>query len=161
MVIVLFGVTGTGKSRVGLALAETLGWLFVDGDDFHEKANLAKLNRGIPLDDEDRWPWLTSLRGIIKESLMQGRNIVLACSALKRAYRRYLHVGPEVKFVYLRTDIQVLEHRLAQRQGHFMNPTLLRSQLETLEEPLEDTLTVDTVRSPVQIVDLIRAAFQL
>jgi gluconokinase len=161
MVIVLFGVTGTGKTRVGRALAEALGWLFVDGDDFHEEANLAKLNRGIPLDDEDRGPWLTSLRGLIQDSLVEGRNTVLACSALKRAYRRYLRLGTEVKFVYLRTDIRVLEHRLAQRQGHFMNPALLRSQLETLEEPLDETVTIDTSRSPVQIVSLIREALGL
>ena len=99
MVVVMFGVTGTGKTRVGSALAKALGWMFVDADDFHEEANRIKLNRGIPLTDEDRWPWLTRLRGIIQESLTQHRNTVLACSALKRAYRRYLHVNPEVVFV--------------------------------------------------------------
>jgi gluconokinase len=161
MVIVVFGVTGTGKTRVGSALAESLGWMFVDADDFHEEANLTKLHRGISLNDEDRWPWLTRIRGIIQESLTQRRNIVLACSALKRAYRRYLHVGPEVVFVYLRTKPHALEDRLKRRRGHFANPVLLHSQLETLEEPLDGTLTVDTTCSPVKIVSQIRDALKL
>ena len=161
MVIVVFGVTGTGKTRVGSALAEALGWTFIDADDFHEEANRAKLNRGIPLNDEDRRPWLARLRGLIQESVSQHRDAVLACSALKRAYRRYLHVGPEVVFVYLRTETHVLEERLRRRRGHFANPILLQSQLETLGEPLDGTLTVDTADSPVKIVDLIRQTLKL
>lgn len=162
MVIVVFGVTGTGKTRVGSALAEALGWTFIDADDFHEEANLGKLRRGIALNDEDRWPWLTRLRGIIQESLTQRRSAVLACSALKRAYRRYLRVGPEVVFVYLRTETDVLEERLKRRRGHFANPLLLQSQLETLEEPIDDTLTVDTASGPVdKMVGLIREALKL
>ena len=162
MVIVVFGVTGTGKTRVGSALAEALGWMFIDADDFHEEANRAKLNRGIPLNDEDRRPWLARLRGIIQASLTQRRNAVLACSALKRAYRRYLHVGPGVVFVYLRTETHVLEERLKRRRDHFANPVLLQSQLETLEEPVDDALTVDTASGPVdKIVGLIRDAFKL
>ena len=161
MVIVVFGVTGTGKTRVGSALAEALGWVFIDADDFHEEVNLTKLNRGIPLNDEDRRPWLDHLRGLIQESLTQRRNAVLACSALKRAYRRYLRVGPEVVFVYLRTETHVLEKRLKGRQGHFMNQALLQSQLEALEEPLDETLTVDTARSPAEIVGLIRDSLKL
>lgn len=161
MVIVVFGVTGTGKTRVGSALAEALGWVFIDADDFHEEANLTKLNRGIPLNDEDRRPWLAHLRGLIQESLTQRRNAVLACSALKRAYRRYLRVGPEVVFVYLRTETHVLEKRLKGRQDHFMNQALLQSQLEALEEPLDETLTVDTARSPAEIVGVIRDSLKL
>ncbi|OQW31056.1 MAG: gluconate kinase [Nitrospira sp. SG-bin1] len=161
MVIIVFGVTGTGKTRVGSALAKALGWRFIDADDFHEEANLAKLNRGVPLNDEDRWPWLSRLRDTIEDILSQRRNAVLACSALKRAYRRYLRVGPEVLFVYLRTEARVLEERLKGRRGHFMNPALLQSQLKTLEEPLDDTLTVDTARSPDTIVRLIRETLAL
>lgn len=161
MVIVVFGVTGAGKTRVGSALAEALGWKFVDADDYHEEANLAKLSEGIPLNDEDRQPWLTRVRGTIQESLTQRRSAVLACSALKRAYRRYLRVGPEVVFVYLRTETHVLEERLKRRRGHFMNPALLQSQLEALEEPLDDTLTVDTTHSPVEIVGVIRDALKI
>lgn len=161
MVIVLFGVTGTGKTRVGSALAKALGWMFVDADNFHEEANISKLNRGIPLNDEDRGPWLNRLCEIIQENVTQRRNAVLACSALKRAYRRYLRVGPEVVLVYLRTQTHLLEERLKRRQGHFMNPALLRSQLEALEEPLDETLTVDTTHSPLEIVDLIRDTLKL
>jgi gluconokinase len=162
MVIVVFGVTGTGKTRVGRALAEALGWKFIDADDYHDEANLTKLNRGIPLNDEDRRPWLRRVREMIQETLMQRRDAVLACSALKRAYRRYLRVGPDVVFVYLRTESHALEERLRRRQGHFMNPVLLKSQLEALEEPLEDTVTVDTTRSPVPIVvSMIRAALKV
>ena len=161
MVIVVFGVTGTGKTRVGSALAKALGWMFVDADNFHEEANISKLNRGIPLNDDDRGPWLNRLREIIQENVTQRRNAVLACSALKRAYRRYLRVGPEVVFVYLRTETRLLEERLKRRQGHFMNPALLRSQLEALEEPLDETLTVDTTDSPLEVVDVIRGALKL
>lgn len=161
MVIVVFGVTGAGKTRVGSALAEALGWIFIDADDFHDEANRIKLHRGIPLNDDDRRPWLTRLRGLIQESLTQRRNAVLACSALKRAYRRYLRVGPDVVFVYLRTETHVLEERLKRRRGHFANPVLLQSQLKTLEEPLDDTLTVDTAYGPVTIVGLIRDALKL
>jgi gluconokinase len=161
-VIVVFGVTGTGKTRVGRALAEALGWKFIDADDYHDEANLTKLNRGIPLNDEDRRPWLRRVREMIQETLTQRRDAVLACSALKRAYRRYLRVGPDVVFVYLRTESHALEERLRRRQGHFMNPVLLKSQLEALEEPLEDTVTVDTTRSPVPIVvSTIRAALKV
>ncbi len=161
MVIVVFGVSGAGKTRVGSALAKTLGWIFIDADDFHEEPNLSKLRRGIPLKDEDRRPWLTRLRVLIQESLTQRRNAVLACSALKRAYRRYLRVNPEVVFVYLRTEPRMLEERLKRRRGHFADPVLLQSQLDTLEEPLDDTLTVDTAGSPVTIIGLIRDALKL
>lgn len=160
-VIVVFGVTGTGKTRVGSALAQALGWRFVDADDYHDEANLTKLNQGIPLHDEDRLPWLGRVREMIQETVTQRRHAVLACSALKRAYRRYLRVGPEVVFVYLRTETHALEDRLRGRQGHFMNPVLLKTQLETLEEPLDDTLTVDTARAPAEIVDVIRKTLRV
>lgn len=161
MVIVVFGVTGTGKTRVGSALAEALGWIFVDADDFHDEANLTKLKQGIPLTDADRWPWLASLRAVIQRHVAEGRSAVVACSALKRVYREYLSVGPEVVLVYLKAEGKVLEERLRRRRGHFMNPTLLKSQLETLEEPLDDTLAVDTTRSPSEIVGVIRKALNV
>lgn len=161
MVIVVFGVTGTGKTRVGSALAESLGWSFVDADDFHNDANLAKLKRGIPLDDADRWPWLTRLRTVIQRYVAQSRNAVVACSALKRVYRQYLCVSSDVVLVYLRAEARVLEERLRRRRGHFMNPGLLKSQLDTLEEPTDDTLTVETTRSPADIVAIIREALNL
>lgn len=161
MVLVIFGVTGTGKTRVGSALAEALGWKFIDADDYHDEANLAKLNQGIPLNDEDRWPWLARLRAVIEQHVTQGRSAVVACSALKRVYREYLSIGFEVVLVYLKAESKVLEERLRRRRGHFMNPTLLKTQLETLEEPLDDTLAVDTARAPAEIVDVIRKALHI
>jgi gluconokinase len=161
MVLVIFGVTGTGKTRVGSALAEALGWKFIDADDYHDEANLAKLNQGIPLNDEDRWPWLARLRAVIEQHVTQGRSAVVACSALKRVYREYLSIGSEVVLVYLKAESKVLEERLRRRRGHFMNPTLLKTQLETLEEPLDDTLAVDTARAPAEIVDVIRKALHI
>lgn len=161
MVIVLFGVTGTGKTRIGRALAIALHWSFIDADEYHEEANLNKLKQGIALQDEDRWPWLTRLRGTIQRFLKERRNAVLACSALKQSYRRYLRVGPEVLFVYLRTEPKELEERLRQRQGHFASPLLLRSQLEALEEPLDETLIIDTTHSPATIANMIKAALKL
>jgi gluconokinase len=161
MVLVIFGVTGTGKTRVGSALAEALGWKFIDADDYHDEANLAKLNQGIPLNDEDRWPWLARLRAVIEQHVTQGQSAVVACSALKRVYREYLSVGSEVVLVYLKAESKVLEERLRRRRGHFMNPTLLKTQLETLEEPLDDTLAVDTARAPAEIVDVIRKALHI
>ena len=161
MVIVMFGVTGVGKTRVGTALAESLGWPFVDADDFHNDANVAKLQQGIPLGDTDRWPWLARLRIVIQEYVAQRRNAVVACSALKQAYRESLRISPEVVLVYLKADRKVLEERLLRRRGHFMNPGLLTSQLDTLEEPLGDILTVDTARSPAEIVEIIRKALHV
>jgi len=161
MVIVMFGVTGAGKTRIGTALAQALGWGFVDADDFHGEDNLAKLKQGIPLDHADRWPWLARLRDVIRQCLGQRQDAVLACSALRHAYRQYLRVGPEVVFMYLRAEVQVLEERLKRRTGHFMNPGLLTSQLDTLEEPMDDILAVDAERSPAEIVDFIRKALNL
>lgn len=161
VIIVVFGVTGVGKTGAGTALAESLGWSFVDADDFHNDANLAKLRQGIPLEDTDRRPWLARLRIVIQEYVTQHRNAVVACSALKRAYRRSLHISPEVVWVYLKAERQVIEERLRRRRGHFMNPGLLKSQLDTLEEPPDDTLAVDTARSPAEIVDIIRKALHI
>lgn len=161
MVILVFGVTGSGKTRVGTALAQSLGWPFVDADDFHNDANRVKLQQGIPLEDTDRQPWLARLRIVIQEYVTQRRNAVLACSALKRVYRRSLSVSPEVVLVYLKAEREVLEERLRRRRGHFMNPGLLASQLDQLEKPLDETLTVDTARSPAEIVEIIRKALHV
>jgi gluconokinase len=157
MVIILMGVSGVGKTTVGQALAQKLRWRFAEGDDFHSAANIAKMHAGIPLTDEDRAPWLQSLRKAITEWLAAGENVVLACSALKASYRDLLQVSPEVKFVYLRASFELIAERLAVRKGHYMNPHLLCSQFDTLEEP-KGTLTVDADSSPAHLVDEIRAA---
>ncbi len=157
MIIILMGVSGVGKTTIGKAFAQDLHWRFAEGDDFHSAANIAKMNAGIPLTDEDRAPWLQSLRTAITGWLASGENVVLACSALRASYRETLQVSPAVKFVYLRGSYELIAQRLASRHGHYMNPQLLRSQFDTLEEP-KDTVTIDVGPPVAQIVKEIRAA---
>jgi gluconokinase len=127
-------------------LSEKLGWSFFDADDFHPVTNIDKMRKGIPLVDEDRTPWLASLQALIRSSLETGKPGVLACSALKEIYRDTLNVSGEVKFVYLRGDFPLIQERLEKRTGHYMNPALLKSQFDTLEEPHHATLVVNVDR---------------
>ena len=136
-VVIVMGVSGAGKSTVAEALAAQLGWDLADGDDFHPPSNLAKMAGGIPLTDSDRWPWLANIAQWIDTEIAAGRRGVVACSALKRAYRDRLR-RPEVLFAYLDVPRPELERRLTQRTGHFMPPSLLDSQLMALEPPGED-----------------------
>ena len=163
MIVIVFGVSGAGKTTIGKLLAQELGWRFYEADDFHSQANIEKMRSGIPLTDEDRWPCLENLRQLIKRSLEAGENAVLACSALKRAYRERLRVSDEVKFVFLRGDYALIEKQLRQRRGHFMNPELLRSQFTDLEEPKsdEDVVTIELGRTPERIVDDIKTKLHL
>jgi len=142
MIILLMGVTGAGKTTVGRALAERLRWRVADADDYHSAANIARMHAGIPLTDEDRAPWLASLRDAIVEWIRRGDNVVLACSALKASYRDMLLVGPEVKLVYLRASMSLIAARVAARTGSYMNPQLVPSQFATLEEP-KDAVVID------------------
>lgn len=143
MVIIVMGVTGVGKTTVGQRLASVLGWQFHDADDFHPEANKIKMHAGVPLTDEDRWPWLQALRAQIEQHLREGTGAVVACSALKGVYREALAGGlRDVRLVHLTGDRHVLEDRLGARRDHFMNPALLDSQLATLEPP-SDALNVD------------------
>ena len=155
MIVLLMGVTGSGKSTVGRALAASLDWPFADADDFHSPENIAKMRAGVPLDDADREPWLAALRAKISEWLQAGANAVLACSALKQAYRDELLVGHEIKLVYLRANRELIARRLAERMNHYMNPELLPSQFATLEEPA-NALVVDVRASVSDIVRRIR-----
>ncbi len=157
MIIILMGVSGSGKTVVGQLLAEELGWPFYDGDDFHPEANIKKMRGGIPLDDDDRDLWLATLRRLIGQQLQNGASAVLACSALKQKYRDRLQEDrlDEIRFVYLKGDFALIQQRLRERQGHFMNPNLLQSQFEALEEPA-GVLTVDVSQEPAVIVDLIK-----
>jgi len=159
VVVLLMGVSGTGKTTVGHLLAAELGWDFADGDDYHPAANVEKMRSGIPLTDADREPWLKALREQIAAWIDAGKNAVLACSALKRAYRDRLRISPELRLVYLRGTPELLRQRLHTRRGHFMTERMLDSQLETLEEPCESegAVVVDVDRSPAQIVKEIRA----
>ena len=161
MVIVVMGVTGSGKTTVGLLLAQTLGWRFHDADDFHPPANKSKMNAGVPLTHEDRWPWLEALRAVIAQALDDGAGAVVTCSALKRAYREVLSGGlTGVQYVHLTGDPRIVAARLASRRGHFMNPALLDSQIATLELP-GDALDVDIAMTPDEQVAFIRHALAL
>jgi gluconokinase len=137
MVIVLMGVSGSGKTTIGKALANDLHWTFVDADDFHSPANIAKMHAGVPLTDEDRRPWLDALRTRVSAACKSGENIVLACSALKHAYQQYLDGHEEgcIHYVYLQGSEELIRQRLAIRTGHFLNPNLLDSQFQILEPP--------------------------
>jgi len=158
VVIIICGVTGVGKTTIGQLLAQELGWEFYDGDDFHSVENIAKMERGVPLTDEDRQPWLGKLRELIEQCLVAGKNAVLACSALKKAYRDCLRVSDGVKFVFLRGSRSKITEQLQQRREHFMNPVLLDSQFEDLEEPQpsEHALLLELGSSPRDLVELIK-----
>jgi gluconokinase len=161
MIIILMGVAGSGKTTVGQLLASDLGWRFYEGDDFHPQANIDKMQRGIPLTDTDRWPWLQALRHVLDGCLAQGTSAVMACSALKQTYRDYLmHGCDEIKLVYLQGSYDLLSQRLAQRQGHFMPKALLASQFATLEEP-QQGLLVDVANTPEALVAVIRQALRV
>jgi gluconokinase len=154
VIVIVFGVSGAGKTTIGKLLAEQFGWRFYEGDDFHPRANIEKMRRGLPLVDEDRWPWLNLLREQITRSLSAKENAVLACSALKRAYRERLRISDDVKFVFLRGNYALIERQLRRRRGHFMNPALLQSQFADLEEPEpdEDAITIELGRTPQELV---------
>ncbi|KWE32423.1 gluconokinase [Burkholderia territorii] len=155
MILIAMGVSGAGKSRIGEMLAERLSCSYTDGDAFHSAANKEKMHNGIPLTDDDRWPWLRTIRAAIEEKQRAGQTAVFTCSSLKRSYRDVLRgTDTDVRFVYLKGTFQVLQERLKTRTGHFFDPSLLKSQLDTLEEPGPDEAIVVSIElTPEQIVD--------
>jgi len=154
------GPTGSGKSTIGTLLAAQLSWQFADADNFHSPANIEKMSRGIPLTDADRAPWLAAMRDAIEQWIADRASVVLACSALKHAYRQQLCAGPEVKIVYLKGSYELFRQRILERHGHFAGAGILAGQFADLEEPA-DAVTVDAAHTPEEIVAEIRAKLGL
>jgi len=162
-IIVVMGPAGAGKTTVGIALANSLGWTFRDADEFHSAENIERMRRGIGLTDADRAPWLAAIRHALEDAVTHEQSLVLACSALKEEYRHSLiptNDSASLRFVYLRADEKLLRERLEHRHGHYAGPELLASQLQTLEEPRE-ALWIDAALPPSDIVVRIREAFAL
>jgi gluconokinase len=160
VVVVLMGVSGCGKSTIGRGLSQVLGWPFRDADSFHPPANIEKMSRGVPLEDSDRWPWLSAIAAWIDAQHAAGAPGIVSCSALKRVYRAHIVGAREgVRLVYLKGDMGLIAGRLAERKGHFMPAALLQSQFDALEEPAagERHLAVDIAPPPGDIVATIIA----
>lgn len=152
-VIVLMGVAGSGKTTIGMKLAEELGWEFYDGDEFHSKENIEKMARGIPLTDADRWPWLDRLRDLIQDRLENDQPAVVTSSALKEAYREHLLRDTQrAALVFLQGDFELIFDRLQERKEHYMEADMLESQFAALEEPGE-ALVVEIESEPEEIVE--------
>ncbi|HEX9615335.1 MAG TPA: gluconokinase [Bacteroidota bacterium] len=157
MILIVMGVSGSGKTTVGKMLAQEMGWPFYEGDDLHPQANIEKMARGTHLDDTDREPWIRSLRGLIRTLTGQSQNAVVACSALKERHRQVLlKETRNLRFVYLKGEVNLIEERLKERKSHFMKATLLKSQFDTLEEP-DGAIVVDVRQEPAVIVARINA----
>ncbi|MFE2753042.1 gluconokinase [Actinosynnema sp. NPDC059335] len=162
--VVVMGVSGSGKSTVARSLADRLGWPMAEADEFHPAANIAKMSAGTPLTDADRAPWLAAIRDWITGRAAAGDSAVVTCSALKHAYRDVLRAaGARVRFLFLHGDPDVIGDRMRRRSGHFMPPSLLRSQLDALEplRPDEDGVAVDVAGPPERIVDRAIAGLRL
>ena len=160
MIVIVTGVSGSGKSTVGALLAGRLGWRFADADDFHPAANVAKMRARIPLTDADRWPWLRAIAAWMDERITENESAVVTCSALKRAYRDLLLTGrPQARMIFLAPDREVLARRLAARHDHFFPEELLGSQFADLEPPAPDerVLTVVPADTPEATADAIVA----
>jgi gluconokinase len=164
MVMVLMGVSSSGKSTTGLELAQRLGWPFRDADSFHPPANIAKMSRGIPLEDSDRWPWLAAIAAWIDAQLAQGQSGVVSCSALKKSYRRRLvRERTDVRLIYLQGSFALISERMQHRRDHFMPPSLLKNQFDVLEEPGadENALVVSVAQPAERVAETIIAALGL
>ncbi|NMG08110.1 gluconokinase [Brasilonema sp. UFV-L1] len=158
MIILVMGVSGSGKSTIGQLLADSLHWEFSDADTFHSPENIEKMRHGIPLNDLDRMPWLLALQQAIQQRLQENKNMVLACSALKTSYREVLVLDEEqLKLVYLKGSFELIQKRLQQRPSHFMSEKLLKSQFDALEEP-SGAITVDVSDPPEVVVQEIRVS---
>jgi carbohydrate kinase (thermoresistant glucokinase family) len=163
-ILIIMGVSGAGKTTIARLLAKQLGWPFRDADEFHPRANVEKMKSGIPLDDEDRKPWLVAIAAFIDAERSCGAHAIVTCSALKRAYRDVIAgERPDVRLVFLKGDKELIQSRLAKRHGHFMPPALLQSQFDALEEPGSDEnpITVSIDAAPGEIAEEIMARLGL
>jgi len=153
-ILLLMGVTGSGKSTVGRLLADRLGGAFLEADDFHSAANKEKMQRGVPLTEADRLPWLKAIHAEMLAQAGSGKNVVLACSALRKSYREILVAGLDVRTAYMRGTRELIGERLRQRLGHFAGEAILDDQFAVLEEPnAAEAVIVDVQESPKQIVE--------
>ena len=149
------GVSGCGKSTIGRLLADRLGWDFLDADDFHSPENIKKMVDGIPLNDADRAPWLSTLNHMLISTLATGRHPIMACSALKESYRAVLFQGSVgLQLIYLKGSYELIWSRISKRKGHYMGPGMLKSQFDALEEPVQ-ALIIDVSLPPEEIVEKI------
>jgi gluconokinase len=156
--VVVMGISGSGKTTIATRLTERLGWMFAEADDFHPAANITKMTAGTPLTDQDRWPWLESMRDWMTAQAQAGRSTVVTCSALKRSYRDILtQAEGRVRFVHLLGDTDLILDRMKTRSGHFMPESLLPSQISTLEplEPDEQGVRIENTGTPDQVTDLV------
>ena len=160
MIVIVMGVTGSGKTTVGMLLAKRLGWDFLDADDFHSAANKAKMHQGIPLTDADRMPWLEAMHAKLLQLDSEKRNAVLGCSALKQSYRNVLMAGAQANLVYLKGSYGFIANRLHSRKGHFADEHILAGQFADLEEP-KNAIVVDIAPSADKIVDEISRQLNL
>ncbi len=152
MILIVMGVSGCGKSTIGQMLADKFNCGFYDGDEFHPAENIAKMSQGIPLNDDDRAPWLRAIQQAAHQLILEGKNGVFACSALKERYRvLLLENNPETYFVYLKGSFDVIQQRMESRAGHYMKPGMLQSQFDALEEPA-NAITVDISDAPETMV---------
>jgi gluconokinase len=161
--VVVMGVSGSGKSTVAAGLVERLGWDFAEGDEFHPAENVAKMSAGIPLTDEDRWPWLRSLAAWIGEHEAAGKNCIVTCSALKHSYRELLCDGhPSVWYAHVTADAELIRDRMEHRSGHYMPVSLLESQLALLEELGDDEpgVRISGAGSPDSVVEDVLSALR-
>ncbi len=151
MIILVMGVSGSGKTTVAQKLAECLGYKFGDADDFHPQENIEKMQNGMALNDADRLPWLQKMQDVITQCLRENTNMVLTCSALKESYRQMLLINQEsVKLVYLKGSFELIHKRLKERKNHFMSEKLLKSQFDALEEP-SNAIEVD-ISQPIKVI---------
>ena len=152
--IIVMGVSGCGKTTIGRLLAERLSWTYIESDEYHSPSDIEKMSSGVPLTDEDRWPWLKRLHNLLQDHLEKNQSVILACSALKQSYRDLLASGlKNVIFVFLKGDFDLIHQRMRQRE-HYMKANMLHSQFDTLEEP-RGAVIIDIQHSPEIIVEKI------